>query len=176
MHAGALLLNLGSIMTRWTNGHWKSTLHRVTNPVAARAGKSRRLSVAFFHKPNYDALIEVLPTCCLEGLESGCTYEDHSQYCGTQSNEASKASSNSNGKVASSEGSSSRVRRGVVGERGHEQAWLGCAAAPAKYPPVMSAELTRAGILHKYRHLPAEEASRRYHEELAATRAGAGGE
>lgn len=57
--AGALLLNLGSLMSRWTNGLWKATLHRVTNPLPAKARSSRRLSMAFFHKPNYDAIIEV---------------------------------------------------------------------------------------------------------------------
>lgn len=57
--SGALLLNLGSLMSRWSNGLWKSTLHRVTNPVPSRAANSRRLSMAFFHKPNYDAVIEV---------------------------------------------------------------------------------------------------------------------
>jgi isopenicillin N synthase-like dioxygenase len=63
---GALLLNLGSLMSRWTNGLWNSTLHRVTNPTPARARNSRRLSMAFFHKPNYDAVIEVglRQQCC----------------------------------------------------------------------------------------------------------------
>lgn len=60
---GAMLVNLGSLMTRWTNTLWKSTLHRVTNLAAHKQHSSRRLSMAFFHKPAYDALIQVLPTC-----------------------------------------------------------------------------------------------------------------
>jgi 2OG-Fe(II) oxygenase superfamily len=47
---GALLVNLGSLMARWTGGAWKSTLHRVTNPAPDVAASSRRLSLAFFHK------------------------------------------------------------------------------------------------------------------------------
>ena len=33
------------------------------NPPRDRALSSRRLSMAFFHQPNYDAVIECLPTC-----------------------------------------------------------------------------------------------------------------
>ena len=165
-------------MTRWTNGHWKSTLHRVTNPVPAKASSSRRLSVAFFHKPNYDALIEVLPTCCLEGL--GGFFESNnsiSRLGSTQQDDAGNSGigSSSNGTGMSgctsiSSRESGRMKKGVAVTRGDEAVWLGSSAGPAKYPPVLAAELARAGILHKYRHLPAEEASKRYHEELAATR------
>jgi hypothetical protein len=35
-------------------------------------------------------------------------------------------------------------------------------AAPL-FPPAVVGDLTRAGVLHKLRHLPPEEASRRYH-------------
>ena len=55
---GALLVNLGDAIARWTNDEWISTLHRVT---AARAG--RRRSAAFFHDGNVDAVIECLPGC-----------------------------------------------------------------------------------------------------------------
>jgi isopenicillin N synthase-like dioxygenase len=36
-------------------------MHRVVNPPSG-AG-TRRLSIAFFLQPNYDALIECIPTC-----------------------------------------------------------------------------------------------------------------
>ncbi|WIA18229.1 hypothetical protein OEZ85_009699 [Tetradesmus obliquus] len=127
--AGALLLNLGSLMSRWTNGLWKATLHRVTNPLPAKARSSRRLSMAFFHKPNYDAIIEVLPTC----------YQSSEQ---------------------------------------QQQQGLGAAPVapqlPASplFPPAVVGDLTRQGVLHKLQHLPPEEASRRYHELMAATRSG----
>jgi isopenicillin N synthase-like dioxygenase len=50
-------------MARWTNDRWISTLHRVVNPPSEALGGNRRLSIVFFHHPNYDALIECLPTC-----------------------------------------------------------------------------------------------------------------
>lgn len=156
---GTLLLNIGSLMSRWTNGVWRSTLHRVVNPrhgphaggataaacsnssatpqassssssadsASASAGSSHgalrapqqrsRLSIAYFAKPNYDALIEVLPTCC------------------------------SNPAAAQLLGSG--------------------AAAAARFAPCTAAELTRAGILHKYAHLPQREASAKYHAMLS---------
>lgn len=132
--AGALLLNLGSLMTRWTNGNWKSTIHRVTNPsAAATARTSRRLSAAFFHKVNYNTVVEVLPTC----------YNRHKN-------------SGPSAVVPSGVGLADRQEFGGSQE--------------CRYPPVRAAELTRQGILHKYRHLQPEEASRMYHEELAAMR------
>jgi isopenicillin N synthase-like dioxygenase len=60
---GTFIVNLGDLMAEWTNDRWVSTLHRVINPPRDRAVGSRRLSMAFFHQPNYDAVIECLPTC-----------------------------------------------------------------------------------------------------------------
>lgn len=61
---GAFVVNLGDMMMRWTNDRWTSTLHRVVNPPSAAGSASRRQSLAFFHNPNPDAVIECLPTCC----------------------------------------------------------------------------------------------------------------
>lgn len=105
---GALLVNLGSLMTRWTAGRWRSTLHRVTNPRHEIAADSRRFSLAYFHKVNPHAVVEAFPVCVRPGAE------------------------------------------------------------PPR--PLRVMELTRQGILHKYRHLPPEEASARYHADLAALR------
>ena len=60
---GALLVNLGDLISEWTNDRWRSTMHRVVPPPRQVDGPSRRRSVAFFHDGNYDALVEVLPTC-----------------------------------------------------------------------------------------------------------------
>ena len=60
---GTFIVNLGDLMAEWTNDRWVSTLHRVINPPRDQALGSRRLSMAFFHQPNYDAVIECLPTC-----------------------------------------------------------------------------------------------------------------
>ena len=59
---GTFVINLGDLMAEWTNDRWRSTLHRVVNPPRADADSSR-LSLLFFHQPNYDALIECLPSC-----------------------------------------------------------------------------------------------------------------
>jgi len=57
------IVNIGDLMMHWTNDEWISTLHRVVNPPRDRAVESQRLSLVFFHQPNYDAVIECLPTC-----------------------------------------------------------------------------------------------------------------
>lgn len=60
------VVNLGDLMAEWTNDRWVSTLHRVVNPPRSKALGSRRISMTFFHQPNYDAVIECLPTCCTD--------------------------------------------------------------------------------------------------------------
>ncbi|MQA34311.1 isopenicillin N synthase family dioxygenase [Modestobacter roseus] len=59
---GALLVNLGDLMARWTNERWLSTLHRVKPPVVDGRIERRR-SAAYFHDGDVDAVIETLPTC-----------------------------------------------------------------------------------------------------------------
>src|SRR5262249_45683394 len=62
-----VVLNIGDLMMGWTNDRWRSGLHRVVNPPRAATGSTRRLSLAYFANPNYDAVVECLPTC----LEAG---------------------------------------------------------------------------------------------------------
>jgi isopenicillin N synthase-like dioxygenase len=57
------VVNLGDLMAQWTNDCWVSTLHQVVNPPSEAGADSRRASIAFFHQPNYDAVIECLLTC-----------------------------------------------------------------------------------------------------------------
>ena len=59
---GTFVINLGDLMAQWTNDRWCSTMHRVTNPPRDRADATK-LSLLFFQQPNYDAVIECLPTC-----------------------------------------------------------------------------------------------------------------
>lgn len=59
---GALVVNIGDLMAEWTNDRWVSTVHRVVNPARDKANDSRRISLVFFHQPNYDAMVECLPT------------------------------------------------------------------------------------------------------------------
>jgi isopenicillin N synthase-like dioxygenase len=62
----AFIVNLGDLMAQWTNDRWRSTIHRVVNPPET-ASTSRRHSIVFFHQPNFDAVIECLPTCLKPG-------------------------------------------------------------------------------------------------------------
>ena len=64
---GALVVNIGDLMAEWTNDRWVSTLHRVINPPRDLANDSRRISLVYFHQPNYDAMIACLPTCLVDG-------------------------------------------------------------------------------------------------------------
>ncbi|HEX4829997.1 MAG TPA: 2-oxoglutarate and iron-dependent oxygenase domain-containing protein [Trebonia sp.] len=59
---GALLVNLGDALARWTNDQWISTMHRVAPPRVDGELVPRR-SAAFFHDGNADAVIEPLPGC-----------------------------------------------------------------------------------------------------------------
>ena len=56
------VVNIGDLLMRWTNDRWLSNLHRVVNPPLGDGPSSPRLSIAFFNHPNYDALIECLPS------------------------------------------------------------------------------------------------------------------
>ncbi|HEY2533502.1 MAG TPA: 2OG-Fe(II) oxygenase family protein [Xanthobacteraceae bacterium] len=55
---GALLVNTGNLIVRWTNDEYLSTKHRVINTYEVD-----RFSIPVFFGPSGDALIEVLPTC-----------------------------------------------------------------------------------------------------------------
>jgi isopenicillin N synthase-like dioxygenase len=60
---GALLINLGDLLARWTNDRWISTMHRVLPPIRPDGSIVRRRSAAFFHDGNADALVSCLPHC-----------------------------------------------------------------------------------------------------------------
>ena len=63
---GALLINLGDAMARWTNDRWMSTVHRVDPPVVDGRIRRRR-SAAFFFDGNYDAVLDALPGTLADG-------------------------------------------------------------------------------------------------------------
>ena len=51
--ADALVVNIGDLLSRWSNDRYVSTTHRVTN----RSGRER-LSIATFYDPNFDAVVD----------------------------------------------------------------------------------------------------------------------
>lgn len=49
---GALVVNIGDMMERWSGGRWKATKHRVVH-----RGEGFRVSVPFFFEPDWDARV-----------------------------------------------------------------------------------------------------------------------
>ena len=59
----SFVINIGDLMMRWTNDRFVSNPHRVAIPPEDADPGTDRLSVVFFHHPNYDAEIACIPTC-----------------------------------------------------------------------------------------------------------------
>ncbi|MGV8939179.1 MAG: isopenicillin N synthase family dioxygenase [Allorhizobium sp.] len=73
--AGTFIVNLGDMISRWTNGRYRSTLHRVVND----SGRER-YSIPFFYVGNPDHVVECLPACLDDGESAKyppVTVEDH---------------------------------------------------------------------------------------------------
>ena len=60
---GSFIINIGDLMQQWTNDLWRSTVHRVVNPDFDSPENIDRMSIVFFHQPNFDAVVECLPSC-----------------------------------------------------------------------------------------------------------------
>jgi isopenicillin N synthase-like dioxygenase len=73
MRADAFVINIGELMSRWTNGRWPATIHRV---VASPTPAHRRSSIATFFLPNIDEVIEPLPGTA----DDGALYDPISTY------------------------------------------------------------------------------------------------
>ncbi len=56
---GSVVINCGDLLERWTNGRYKSTLHRVQPKIGERS----RLSIAMFLDPDSDTLVDAIPSC-----------------------------------------------------------------------------------------------------------------
>lgn len=70
----ALVVNIGDMLDRLTNGRLRSTTHRVVNPAGDAARRSRYSMPFFLHfRPDY--MIETLPFC----LDERCEYGDRAR-------------------------------------------------------------------------------------------------
>ncbi|KAF4619591.1 hypothetical protein D9613_005171 [Agrocybe pediades] len=65
-----IVVNVGDLLARWSNGVLRSTLHRVVAPSAEQVKASenagitpKRQSIAFFCNPNFSAEVACLPNC-----------------------------------------------------------------------------------------------------------------
>lgn len=56
------VVNLGDLMNRLTNDRWVATLHKVINPPAELADRGR-ISIPYFQMPDWDSVVECVPTC-----------------------------------------------------------------------------------------------------------------
>jgi isopenicillin N synthase-like dioxygenase len=73
------VVNIGDLFSRWTNGRYHSTLHRVIN----RSGRERH-SIPFFFTGNPEHRVECLPTCLAAGEAprfAPVTVEGHLRDC-----------------------------------------------------------------------------------------------
>lgn len=59
---GEIVVNVGDMLERYTNGVLKSTIHRVVNPPNTQLNKAR-YSIPFFMHANPDASLACLPNC-----------------------------------------------------------------------------------------------------------------
>lgn len=65
---GTIVVNIGDLLSRWSNDTLRSTLHHVVAPPAKKidetgAMTAARQSIAFFCNPNFSAEIACLPNC-----------------------------------------------------------------------------------------------------------------
>ena len=54
---GALLVQVGDLLERWSNGRLRATPHRVVNPPSGAGERARRLSLVYFHHPRLDLVV-----------------------------------------------------------------------------------------------------------------------
>jgi len=59
---GATIVNVGDLLTRWTNGQLRSVLHRVVPP-EGEAEQRSRYSATLFYEPRHEVVVSCLEPC-----------------------------------------------------------------------------------------------------------------
>jgi isopenicillin N synthase-like dioxygenase len=62
----AFVVNIGDLLSRWTNDLYLSTQHRVTSPPPG----VHRYSIPFFSQGHPDYIVQVIESCIEEGTEA----------------------------------------------------------------------------------------------------------
>lgn len=57
-----IVVNAGDLLARWSNDTIKSTKHRVVEPPTSAKSHPARYSIAYFSNPNYDKIIDAIPS------------------------------------------------------------------------------------------------------------------
>ncbi|KAJ2916414.1 hypothetical protein MD484_g3991, partial [Candolleomyces efflorescens] len=65
---GTIVVNIGDLLSRWSNDVLRSTLHRVVAPAGKQVNDKEKVtphrqSIAFFCNPNFSAEVACLPNC-----------------------------------------------------------------------------------------------------------------
>ncbi|TVY55659.1 UPF0676 protein [Lachnellula cervina] len=63
-----ILVNIGDLLSHWTNGLFKSTVHRVVFPKEGREGGEDRYSIAYFGHPVGSTVLEAVPSEMVKSL------------------------------------------------------------------------------------------------------------
>jgi isopenicillin N synthase-like dioxygenase len=60
-----VLINIGDLLSRWSNDRWRSSIHRVGLPLKGEGREvvPDRYSIPVFATPNMDTMIKALPGC-----------------------------------------------------------------------------------------------------------------
>ena len=84
----SFVINIGDAMMRWTNDRWISTRHRVVNPPVNPGQPTRRQSIAYFHNPGRDTVLECLPPFREEGVSPKYPPISYGEYAGLRYRQA----------------------------------------------------------------------------------------
>ncbi|KAG4427874.1 hypothetical protein IFR05_016642 [Cadophora sp. M221] len=71
-----ILVNIGDLLSHWTNNLFKSTVHRVVFPNSGKGGGGDRYSIAYFGHPMGSTVLEPVPSemvRALDGVNAGAS-------------------------------------------------------------------------------------------------------